>query len=112
LNQAGRDYDIVFATHSLTHLLAAVAAGLGVTLLPSRSVPADLGLVHVASLPKPPELWCGIYLRDGADCELTEELADTMGEVLRPRPEGVTARPQVAWPTASDPLAVRARGRS
>lgn len=107
LSHAGRDYDTVFATFSQAALLTAVSAGVGVALLPSRSVPADLALRDSGALPKSSDLWCGIYLRDGIDCELLEELADTMADALRPRPEA-------AWvATKSEPaFAVRASSRS
>jgi DNA-binding transcriptional LysR family regulator len=89
LSQAGRDYDTVFTAFSLAALLAGVAAGIGVTLLPARSVPPELGLQDQGVLPKPADMWCGIYLREGIEREVLAELADTMGDVLRPRPEGV-----------------------
>jgi DNA-binding transcriptional LysR family regulator len=116
LSHAGRDYDTVFTTLSLAALLAGVAAGIGVALLPSRSVPAELGLRDEGSLPSAADMWCGIYLRDGIDCEVLAALADTMGDILRPRPEVVPARP--AWSPdvaaqALDPaIALRAGSRS
>lgn len=119
LSHAGRDYDTVFTTLSLAALLAGVIAGIGVALLPSRSVSAELGLWDDGSLPNPAEMWCGIYLREGIDCEVLAELADTMGEVLWPRPETVVAgRPAAAWSPAAvaealDPsVALRAGSRS
>jgi len=117
LNHAGRDYDIVFTTTGLDGLLAAVEAGLGVALLPCRSVPIELGLRDTGTLPKSPDMWGGIYQRDGIDCEVIEELGDTMAATLRPRPEEVVpARVQPVWPavaSTSDPaVAVRAGSRS
>ena len=115
LSHAGRDYDIVFTTYGLDAVLAAVAAGLGATLLPCRSVPTELGLRDTGTLPRSPDMWGGIYQREGIDCEVIEELGDTMAEILRPRPEEIVpARLQPAWPAAaSDPaVAVRAGSRS
>ncbi len=119
LNQAGRDYDTVFAAFSQAAVLAAVEAGIGVALLPSRSVPAELRLRDEGSLPRAADMWCGIYLREGIDCEVLAALADAMGEVLRPRPEVVVApRAPAVWSPAAvaealDPsVALRAGSRS
>lgn len=106
LSHAGLNHETVFSAFSLAALLAAVGAGLGVTLLPLRCVPVELRSQGSESLPPVPELWGGIYLRDGIDCEVLEALADAMNEALRPRPEAVAARPEVAWP------AIAAGGRS
>jgi DNA-binding transcriptional LysR family regulator len=117
LGYAGRDHDIVFTTFSLAALLSAVAVGLGVTLLPSRGVSDQFGVCEAESLPKSCDLWGGIYLREGIDRDVLEELADTMAEALRPRPEGlVPARAPAPWPAVAenmvDAVPVRAAVRS
>ena len=82
LNQAERDYKIVFSAVSSNGLLAAVAAGLGVALLPRREVPPSIVICQDGILPKPPDVYCGVYLRDRLDCERLEALADAMAEAL------------------------------
>ena len=74
LNQAERDYEIVFMAVSSAGLLAAVAAGLGVALLPRREVPPSIEVCDEPFLPKLPEVYCGIYLRERLDCEMLEAL--------------------------------------
>jgi DNA-binding transcriptional LysR family regulator len=89
LGQAGRDYEIAFTAFSTAALGAAVSAGLGIALLPRRDVPPDVRFCDETFLPKPPEVYCGIYLREGIDCPIIETLADTLAEALRPRSDRV-----------------------
>jgi DNA-binding transcriptional LysR family regulator len=90
LRDESRDFEIVFAASGAMGLIAAVAAGLGITLLPRCEVPPELEAWDAAPLPKPLEIYCGIYLREGLDCELLGQLADAIADMLRPR-AGVTA---------------------
>jgi DNA-binding transcriptional LysR family regulator len=91
LSQGGRDYEIVFTATAAVGLVAAVSAGLGVALLPRHEVPPDVEIWVDAPLPKPLDLYCGIYLRDGSDCAILEQLADTMADALRLRAGGSAA---------------------
>ncbi len=111
LTLAGCDYDVVYTTFSQSAVLAAVAAGLGVAMLAARSVPPEFRVKDDGFLHKPSEMWCGIYMREGIDREVIEELADSMAEVLRPRPEvawSATASVSLPQPT----VALRAAGCS
>jgi DNA-binding transcriptional LysR family regulator len=116
LSQAGRECDLVFTTFSLAALLAAVRAGLGIALVPARSVAGDADLRDHGTLPAPPDVCCAIYLRDGMDRQRIEELADTMAEALRPPAVQGAAGSTSGWPRSSDapadsPRVLRARGR-
>lgn len=119
LSQAGRDTDLVFTTFSVAGLLAAVGAGLGVALVPARTVADEPGLQDAGTLPEPPDVCCAIYLRDGIDLHIVEDLADTMAEALRPPPtpsaSGVSAAsgwpPEASATPADSPMVMRAGGR-
>ena len=87
LDQAARDYEIVFSAFSSIGLLAAVAAGLGIALVPRLEVPPHLAMCDDAFLPKPPDMYCGIYLRERLDCQMLETLADGMADALKARPD-------------------------
>jgi DNA-binding transcriptional LysR family regulator len=95
LRQASRDFDLVFTASDSVGLCAAVAGGLGITVLPRCEVPPELEAWDDAPLPKPADIYCGIYLREGAGCELLVELADVIADTLRPRPE-MLAEPREA----------------
>jgi len=102
LSQGGRDYDIVFTATAAVGLVAAVSAGLGVALLPRHEVPNEVEIWNDAPLPKPLDLYCGIYLRDGSDRETIEQLADTMAEALRLRAAGgPSTRPEPVAPAVA-----------
>jgi DNA-binding transcriptional LysR family regulator len=95
LKQAGRDFELIFTASGTIGLISAVSAGLGISILPRCEVPPELELWEDAPLPKPLDIYCGIYLREGADCEMLEELADRIAEALRP-PQNPVAQPQHA----------------
>jgi DNA-binding transcriptional LysR family regulator len=101
LMQAGRDYDITFTSRSSVILEAAAAAGLGVMVMP-RSLLAQttLSISEDETLPKLPDLCCGIALRDGGNRTALEELADDIAAVLRPQPEASGAEGAQAVPLA------------
>jgi DNA-binding transcriptional LysR family regulator len=86
LHRVGRECDFVFTSRSIASLEAAVLAGLGVMVLPrSRVSQTALSVWEDAPLPELPQLYCGIYLRDGGDNRAAlEELADAVAAVLRP----------------------------
>jgi len=102
LKQASRDFDIIFTASGTIGLIAAVAAGLGITLLPRCEVPKDLEPWDDAPLPKPLDIYCGIYLREGVDCDLLADLADAIADTLRPQPS-VIAHPRHAAGAANSP---------
>jgi DNA-binding transcriptional LysR family regulator len=84
LDQAGRDWDMVFTGASSVSVAAAVAAGLGISATIERLVPAELAVWHDPPLPALPDIECGIYLREGHDHPLLEELAEALAAVIRP----------------------------
>ena len=66
LSQAGRRCDFVFTSASLTSLAAAVSAGFGVLVMPrGRALRNNLYIWDDPPLPALPQLFCGIYVRDG-----------------------------------------------
>jgi DNA-binding transcriptional LysR family regulator len=85
LSHAGRDYKIVFIAFASVGLIAAVSAGLGVALMPRLEVPPAVEVWEDAPLPKPIDIHCGIYVRDGTGCEMLEQLAGRIADSLRAR---------------------------
>jgi len=87
LHRVGRESDFVFTSRSIASLEAAVLAGLGVMVLPRSRVPQTaLTIWEDAPLPELPQLYCGIYLRQGGNHRAPlEELADDIARVLRPQ---------------------------
>jgi DNA-binding transcriptional LysR family regulator len=86
LDRAGRDWEMVFTGASSASVAGAVAAGLGVSAMVERLVPAELIVWRDPPLPPLPEVACSIYLREGEDRELLESLAQALAETMRPRP--------------------------
>jgi DNA-binding transcriptional LysR family regulator len=86
LRQAGRTCEFVYTSRSLVSLAAAVQAGFGVMAMP-RGRASKKGLVvwEGPPLPKLPELYCGIYVREGGTSAEINDLADYL-EDLRNEP--------------------------
>jgi DNA-binding transcriptional LysR family regulator len=86
LRQAGRTCEFVYTSRSLVSLAAAVQAGFGVIAMP-RGRASKKGLVvwEGPPLPKLPELYCGIYVREGGTSAEINDLADYL-EDLRNEP--------------------------
>jgi len=62
LNNAGRPWRMVFASPSLSSLVAAAKSGLGLTVLSRRTVPAGLAALPAnAGLPALDPVWVGLY---------------------------------------------------
>lgn len=86
LRQAGRTWEFVYTSRSLVSLAAAVLAGFGVMVMPrGRALKNGLTVWEGAPLPKLPELYCGIYVREGGTSNEIEDLADSL-EDLRNEP--------------------------
>lgn len=82
IREAGRDCECVFTSRSLVSLAAAVSAGFGVMVMPrGRAMRNDLTVWEDAPLPKLPELYCGIYVREGGTSEEIEDLADDLAKL-------------------------------
>jgi DNA-binding transcriptional LysR family regulator len=87
LREAGRECNFVFTSRSLVSLAAAVNAGFGVMVMPrNRALQNGLFVWEDAPLPKLPELYCGIFIRDGGNRTAIEELADYLAADLRAEP--------------------------
>ncbi len=88
LHRAGLDCNFVFTSHSQVSLLAAVEAGFGVMAVPrGRAIRNNLTIWGDAPLPKLPDIYCAILVRDGGDRSAIEELADFLKDeiVIEPR---------------------------
>ena len=82
LDQAGRTYNLSFTETSLTSLMAAVEAGLGVMAAPRCVSLADgLTVWDDAPLPRLPAVVCNVCVRAGAD-EAAVRIAQTLADVL------------------------------
>lgn len=87
LSRAQRSFEVVFIGQSKASIVEAVRCGLGVAAVSARR--ADVpGIAIWEDAPLPPiaQLSCGIYLSESADRELLEKLADSIYEVIAPRP--------------------------
>jgi DNA-binding transcriptional LysR family regulator len=82
LDRAGCAYTLSFTESSLTSLISAVGAGLGVMALP-RCVSRTAGLVawDDAPLPRLPSIICNVCVRAGAD-DGAERFAQTLAYTL------------------------------
>jgi DNA-binding transcriptional LysR family regulator len=88
LRQAGRECNFVFTSVSLTSLAAAVSAGFGVLVMPrGRALRNNLYIWEDAPLPQLPQIYCGIYIREGGMRSAVEELADYLDADLRAEPQ-------------------------
>jgi DNA-binding transcriptional LysR family regulator len=86
IRQAGRTCEFVYTSRSLVSLAAAVQAGFGVMAMPrGRASKKGLVLWEGPPLPKLPELYCGIYVREGGTSAEINDLADYL-EDLRNEP--------------------------
>jgi len=85
LGQAGREAEMAFVGSSLLGLGAAVAAGFGIMALPrNRADIAGIEIWDDPPLPALPDIFCGIYVRDGLDVDERENIAGTLAAALRP----------------------------
>jgi DNA-binding transcriptional LysR family regulator len=86
VTRSGRGVEVVFIGPTIASLEAAVSAGLGVAPLPrSRVWSSDLTIWEDAPLPKLPNLFWGIYVRQGPEQELLQDLVDSIGAELHAR---------------------------
>jgi DNA-binding transcriptional LysR family regulator len=83
LHRAGLDCNFVFTSHSLVSQVAAVAAGFGVMVMPrGRAVRNNLTIWEDSPLPKLPQLYGAIFVREGEDRTAIEELADHLRDEI------------------------------
>lgn len=92
LARTGRETRLVLTATTVLSLSAAVDAGLGTMVMTrSRVRLTQLNRWDDAPLPELPELYIGIYVREGADTKPLLELADDLAALLRPKPDNVIA---------------------
>ena len=85
LSEAGRACELTFIGSSVLGLAAAVAAGFGVMALPrGRANLPGVTIWNDPPLPPLPDIFCGIYVRNGVDVEEREQIADLIAAALRP----------------------------
>jgi DNA-binding transcriptional LysR family regulator len=84
LDQAGLAGELVFRANTAEALRSAVAAGVGVMLVPRHRIPAGLDAWDGGPLPLPAAVYGGIFVREGAGRETIDELADRFADTLRP----------------------------
>lgn len=90
LDAAGREWRIVYTSPSLAGLQAAVQAGLGVTVLPTEMIPANMISVSAGlQLPKLPDTEIVLYRAPGHVSPAAELLSSTIVAALeQARPGG------------------------
>jgi DNA-binding transcriptional LysR family regulator len=99
LKSAGLDWEDVFTGPSTASLASAVTAGLGVmATMRERAEELGMTLWQDAPLPKLPDIYSGIYVREGGARAAYEQLADEIAAVLR---ASSTSGPQLAAITAA-----------
>jgi DNA-binding transcriptional LysR family regulator len=83
LKSAELDWEDVFTGPSLNSLMNAVAAGFGVMAINRRRADDDRIVVwEDGPLPKLPDLYSGIYVREGGARAIYEQLADEVANIL------------------------------
>jgi DNA-binding transcriptional LysR family regulator len=91
LHRAGLDCNFPFTSQSQASLGAAVAAGFGVMALPRRrAIRNKLAIWEDAPLPKLPELYCSLLVREGGDRTAMEELADFIKDQIHVEPDSLS----------------------
>ena len=86
LRSSGREGELVMTSSSIAGLGAAVVAGLGFMALPrSRANIPGAIIWEDTPLPRLPDIFCGIYMRGGAERADRGQLADAIADALRPR---------------------------
>ncbi|MGE0565489.1 MAG: LysR family transcriptional regulator [Pseudolabrys sp.] len=94
LRKIGRDSQLVMTASTMLSLSSAVDAGLGTLVMTRGRVRmTQMQCWNDAPLPALPEIYSGIYVREGDDIEPLNELADELAPILRPQPEKANADP-------------------
>jgi len=90
LKSVGLDWEDVFTGPSMASLEGAIVAGLGVMAVTRRRA-NDIGLMiwEDAPLPTLPDLYSGVYIREGGPRAVYEQLADEIGAAINASRAGV-----------------------
>lgn len=105
LQAVGLNWEAVFTGPGIASLGGAVAAGLGVLPI-ARKIASEIGLNvwEDTPLPKLPDLYSGVYVREGGEYTAYKQLADDIAKMLygetRPVPKLVVDRQRKANPAA------------
>lgn len=95
LKSVGREWEDVFTGPSIGSIEGAVRAGLGVTAMARRrALETKMMIWENGPLPKLPDLYSGIYIREGGATAAYEQLADELVTSLHTfagRPDGERA---------------------
>jgi DNA-binding transcriptional LysR family regulator len=84
LSKVNRECELSFVGSSLLGLGTAVASGFGIMALPrNRTEIPGVTVWEDAPLPKLPNVFCGIYLRQGSSIEERDEIASVLMPALR-----------------------------
>jgi DNA-binding transcriptional LysR family regulator len=85
LTDAGREWESAFIGPSMNSLYTAVLAGLGVmAIIRRRAVDSGMIVWEDAPLPKLPDLYCGVHIRETGERAAYEQLADDIAVALNP----------------------------
>lgn len=91
LAAVGRESQLMMTSSTFLSLASGVDAGLGTLVMTrGRVCMTQMQVWNDAPLPALPEVYTGIYVRDGADTGPLIEFADELVPMLRPRPEAVS----------------------
>ena len=97
LQAAGFDWEDVFTGPSFASLRSAVSAGLGVMpVTRRRAIGSGMRVWEDTPLPRLPDLYSEIYVREGGARVIYEQLADEIATAVFMPLETADARPQVA----------------
>ncbi len=89
LREAGLQWEDVFIGPSITTLAGVVSIGLGIMPI-SRRIASEVGMTiwEDAPLPKLPDVYCGVHVREGGARAAYEQLADEITVALQAAPVG------------------------
>jgi DNA-binding transcriptional LysR family regulator len=82
MKRARRPFKIAFTGSSMTSVVAAVGAGLGVSIVPRSAVAAGLEVLSGRGYPNPGRLEIAVLRRTGAPHEIVAALERVIGETL------------------------------
>jgi DNA-binding transcriptional LysR family regulator len=95
LNETGQRHELVFTSSNFHDLATVISAGIGVMALPRNRFVTGIYPWADSPFPKLPAVYRGVYLREGGDRAMLEQLAGVIAAALRPaaaaEPVAVTA---------------------